>query len=683
MGPFAVFALLAASSCSAMDVDFSTKEWKERPITKVVGLLKDMATQLQKEADGDEDMYSKLGCWCAANDKEKTKAIADENQHINDLTSAIEGYTAKGAQLETEIEKLNAGIEKSTEALAQATEIRKTENAQFQDDENDMMSSGAQLKGAVESLGQAHGAALTQKSLLQVKKVLGHHMMRHKAMFNGLSKGQHRTLVSLLQSDSENQDEASEASYERYFPEYAPQSGAIFGILKQMKETFETNLKSSQTDESQAASEYGSLKNAKERELKGATDLSASKSVELADTGSKNAEAKQDLADTNKQLAADTKFLESVKGKCATADAEYQARLKVRTEEIEAVSQTIGILTNDDAQASFSRSSFIQMSSRTRRMSSSDRDRAQVASMLRKAGMKSKDAQLVKLASSMQMDGFTEVKAAIDTMINELKKTQKQEVEQKNYCDSEIKQNDKSRANGLAHKAELDQSIADSTSLSERLADEIKALQDSIHSTQVEMKSAGQQRERENADFQVTVQDQRATQAILAKAVDRLKAFYNRQSLSQTSSNQTPPAQGTYKKSGGGSGAVILIEGILKESADIEAKAMHGENESQAAYEGFISDSNASIDAATQGVVSKQQSQAKADSSKIDAQGDLRHTVGEILSLGEYSVALHGDCDFFIKNYDTRQSARADEIDALANAKAIFSGANFGGFLQK
>ena len=30
---------------------------------------------------------------------------------------------------------------------------------------------------------------------------------------------------------------------------YAPQSGAIFGILKQMKETFETNLSSSQKED--------------------------------------------------------------------------------------------------------------------------------------------------------------------------------------------------------------------------------------------------------------------------------------------------------------------------------------------------------------------------------------------------------------------------------------------------
>ena len=33
---------------------------------------------------------------------------------------------------------------------------------------------------------------------------------------------------------------------------YAPQSGQIFGILKQMKETFETNLSNSQKEEMEA-----------------------------------------------------------------------------------------------------------------------------------------------------------------------------------------------------------------------------------------------------------------------------------------------------------------------------------------------------------------------------------------------------------------------------------------------
>merc|ERR1719421_1711421 len=113
--------------------------------------------------------------------------------------------------------------------------------------------------------------------------------------------------------------------------------------------------------------EYTSMKTAKTDQIKAAEDLSSSKTIELGDTEASLAAAKQDLEDTEAQLAADTKFLASVKDTCATADADYQARLKVRTEEITAVGETIGILTDDEAQTSFSKSgaSFIQLSMRT------------------------------------------------------------------------------------------------------------------------------------------------------------------------------------------------------------------------------------------------------------------------------------------------------------------------------
>merc|ERR1719243_511155 len=70
---------------------------------------------------------------------------------------------------------------------------------------------------------------------------------------------------------------------------YAPQSGAIFGILKQMKETFESNLSSSQKEEMQSQQAYDDLKSAKEAEIKAGTDQSDTKTQELADTDEKPA----------------------------------------------------------------------------------------------------------------------------------------------------------------------------------------------------------------------------------------------------------------------------------------------------------------------------------------------------------------------------------------------------------
>merc|ERR1719181_1063239 len=97
-------------------------------------------------------------------------------------------------------------------------------------------------------------------------------------------------------------------------------------------ETFETNLESSQKEEMTSQSAYEDLKSAKESEIKAGTDLSDTKTQELADTDTKLASDKQDLEDTQNSLAADQKFLMNLKETCQNADAEYEERVKSRQE---------------------------------------------------------------------------------------------------------------------------------------------------------------------------------------------------------------------------------------------------------------------------------------------------------------------------------------------------------------
>jgi len=420
------------------------------------------------------------------------------------------------------------------------------------------------------------------------------------------------------------------------------------------------------------------MKKAKNDEIKAAEDLTSSKTVELGDTKAKLAADKQDLEDTTAQLAADTKFLQNVKDTCATADADYEARQKVRTEEITAVGETIGVLTSDEAQTSFSKStSFIQLSIKTHRLSAEKQQREKAVQLLQKAAQKSGDAQLAKLASSTKLLDFSEIKKAIDDMMAELKTTQKDEQDKYEFCTSEIKANEKGAASKRELKADLEQKIADLESLISTLTDEIAALKAQVAQTNVQMKAASEDREAENKDFQTTVADQKATQAILKKASDRMKEFYG---FLQT--KQTQPKQGSYGKSAGGSHVLNLLDSIIGESKDIEKKALNAENEAQAAYEEYITDSNAANAAASSGIQNKSGQNARADKDKIQATESRDATIQDLLRLGEENASLHQECDFLIQNMDTRQSARAAEIDSLFNAKAIFSGANLG-FLQQ
>merc|ERR1719506_3003291 len=406
-----------------------------------------------------------------------------------------------------------------------------------------------------------------------------------------------------------------------------------------MKEEFETNIDASKKEEAQALEEYNSMKKAKTDQMKAAEDLSADKTVELGETKARLAQNKQDLKDTEAQLAADTKFLENVKETCATADEDYEARQKVRTEEITAVGETIGILTDDEAQTAFSKSSsFLQLSMRTRRLSSVEQKREKAARMIRLAAMKSGDAQLSKLSSKVKLLDFSEIKKAIDDMMAELKTTQKEEAEKYEFCTSEIKANEKETAAKTDLKADLETKIEDLTSSISTLTDEIAALKAEIAQTNVEMKAASQTREAENKDFQVTVADQKATQAILAKATDRMKAFYG---FLQT--KQTPPKQGTYNKDGGGNLVVSLLQSVIAESEDVEKKALNAENEAQKSYEEYTADSNAANAAANESIMNKSGEMAAAEKEKIQTTESQDATIQDLLALGEMNAALHQD----------------------------------------
>merc|ERR1712054_196714 len=136
-------------------------------------------------------------------------------------------------------------------------------------------------------------------------------MQKHASLLSGVLTHKERKTVSSFVQDAES---------------YAPQSGAITGILNQMKETFETNLSASQKEEMANQKAYEELKAAKEAEIKAGQAQIDSKTQELADTDEKNAQAKEDVEDTKKSLSADEQFLMMLKEKCSMTDSEWEER---------------------------------------------------------------------------------------------------------------------------------------------------------------------------------------------------------------------------------------------------------------------------------------------------------------------------------------------------------------------
>ena len=120
------------------------------------------------------------------------------------------------------------------------------------------------------------------------------------------------------------------------------------------------------------------------------------------------------------------------------------------------------------------------------------------------------------------------------------------------------------------------------------------------------------------------------------------------------------------------------LELIIDDAKAMEAEAIRGEEDSQKMYEDFVKDTNTSVDEKTKAIVSKSDMKAKAEQDKVEAETERDGVMGELEQLANENADLHKSCDFTLKNFELRQKARDDEVAALGQSKAVFSGANLG-----
>merc|ERR1719213_1555527 len=216
----------------------------------------------------------------------------------------------------------------------------------------------------------------------------------------------------------------------------------------------------------------------------------------------------------------------------------------------------------------------------------------------------------------------------------------------------------------------------------------IASLKAEIADLQIQLKRAGEDREAENSLFQTTVADQRATQKLLAGALNILKGFYEKAALVQKSAKQEPagppppPGFKKYENNAQSGGVMGMIQMIIDDAKAMETDALKAEEQAQIAYETFVTDTNASIDAATKESITSAENKAKAEAEKSETELARDGVVSEIEALYGENADLHKSCDYTLKNFDLRQAARQSEMEALKQALSILSGAAFSAFLQ-
>merc|ERR1719428_1404576 len=125
-----------------------------------------------------------------------------------------------------------------------------------------------------------------------------------------------------------------------------------------------------------------------------------------------------------------------------------------------------------------------------------------------------------------------------------------------------------------------------------------------------------------------------------------------------------------------------MIQQIISDAKAMEAETIRSEEDAQKAYEDFVKETNSSIESKSKDIVNKSEVKAKKEASLVEAKEEKESVMVELEQLSNYNAELHSSCDFVMKNFELRQTARDEEVEALRQAKAILSGAKFEEFLQ-
>lgn len=671
-------------------------DMSERPVMQIVRMLKDTKAELQAEMQDDAEVHEKIYCWCQANDLEKSTDIGNGKRESTRLKSIIDTQTAKIAEITETREATYREVQADKESLQTARNLRMKDNQEFHQQEKDLLEAVKAAHGALVVLSEQN-----KPDLAQIRsKVL--RLIDTKFVHN--SKGTLKESANMLSSFMQSSDAAVllQRDSRPGYQSYAPQSAQVFGILKQMKEDFEQSLAELREIEAKSVADFEAVKQSKTLEIQlgeqGVIKLDAA----LATAMQTKSDAKADLTTTSDQLKLDLTFMDKLKKKCGADYDEYDVRKASRLEEIKAVDEAIKILNSDESFEIFEKmkpaavpgtlvpgGTFLQLASTSASRSATTmraRLRRQAVHLLQQAAARTGSKLLAKIAASARVDGFDKVKEEIGKMMAHLRQQQKDEAVDKDECIKHLNTNTREIAavtddyNDLTAKKDvLEQEIG-------QLNDQMDEEKTEVANTEKSMKEQTEQREAEKAEVDQTLADHRLMSMILQKAIDRMKEVYVLMQQEpgaphvQTAATDTDPGNGpaSFKRyeAGRGGQCVQMMENVLAHTKGVEALAVKNEENDQAGYEEFMKDCNRIIKAAKLSMTHIQEELAMKREKLSITNGDLKDTGDEGKRLDAIKTDLHASCDYITRNFDMRQSARQQEVDALSEAKAILSGAN-------
>merc|ERR1719326_2355067 len=621
-------------------------------------------------------------CYCQGGEGALEASIEQGKAQIEQLSATIKRGTAEKSQLEQDLVQHKADRAEAEKVIKESRALREKEAAEFAATSGDMKSNIASMTAALEALKKGLSASLLQTGV-------GNTLRNIIAHSPAVREAQRDSLMSFLETGS-----GAEGG-----------SDTIIGIVEQIKETMEADLAETESKEAEAKTTYETLMTSKKSEIEAAGKAVETKSARVGTVAVEVVQAKADVEKTTDAVAEDTDFKANLKKNCATKQKEWDARCKLRAEEVKAISETIEMLNGDDALELFkktmpSAAALIQTSTATR--SQMRRARTLIEKAMGSDKEHAVNRHLILAALKSGTGGFEKVNTMIDGMNEVLEGEQVADDKQDVWCLAEL---DKAKEEAKATEqdvGDLSAAIDEQRDKIASLGSEIEALKKGLEDLDKSVAEATEQRKDEHSDYIDEAASNQAAVDLLGMAKNRLNKFYNptlyvepakkaeeeeEEFFAQLNIRRAAPGpppempSGEYKKSESSDGVINMIDEMIKDVQDEMAEAKRDEAEAQKDYEQDMKDAATKRSDDSKLVVTKEGEKAEK-TTKLEETKEAKRTKKQQLEVLEDKIDnLHKTCDFLLAEYAKIKKERTKEEEGLKASKQVLSGSKVG-FLQ-
>jgi len=660
------------------------------PVQKVLELLEGLVKKAKKEKHEEQVQFAAYEGWCTGTQKEKETAIADADKAIEQLSADIQQYDADVTKLTEEIAELEANIQDDTAKLEEAIKVRDIEKADYLKTHTDYTESVDALNAAINVL-KSQGYSLLQKKDLSKVQNLKH----NQNLWSKIPEASKKIIDTFLEQDPDM--EANQNMVDANTPVYEPKSGEIIKMLEKLKDKFGDEKATLEREEVAATAAHDMLVQNLSGQIKTAKEAIASKTATRAKAKSDSAQAKTDLAETSEVREEDAKYLKDVTEICEKKKTDFDARQKMRADEIEALEKAIEILSSDAVKGNAEKHlpTLLQFSSvPTKLQAKSGKGTAliqirstkvpgnqlYVAAFLNDQATKLGSRILATLAMKVEADPFAKVKKLIEELITRLMTEANNEAEHKGWCDKEMGTNAHTRKEKSAMVETLTAQIDELKADMAKLTEEIAELTFSVAELDAAVAKATTFRNKEKTKNAETVKDAEEAQTAVKEALKVLKDFYAKAaeatSLTQQKRKRQDPApeifDEPYKGAQAESGGVVgMLEVILSDFERLEAETTMSETQALKEYDEFMGDSAVDKAEKTKELTHKHTKKEGEEAALSEAKDSLMETQKQLDAALEEYDELKKACIAEPMSYEERVALRKQEIESLKEALNI------------